>query len=189
MQLYKICAENGMIDGEIRLANKIFRGKGISKDINKAKELLQEGIESRKIRAFMTLGKINIKEGNVSEGVLNYLKAEEIFNTDNQDVDDYTMAIMYGEIARKYLSKNEDLYNPLKAIEYVDKALKGGVFCDAKAIGDLYYFGIGVDKDLEKAEFYYKIIADEEKCNECPSDCQNYCREQLYRIWRPNPIK
>lgn len=171
-----------MIESKIRLADKIFTGRGISKDINKAKELLHEGIESKKIMAFMTLGDINVKEGNLSAAILNYSKAEEIFKIDKQNIDEYTMAIMYGDLARIYLNKNEKVYNPVKAIEYVDKALEGDVFCDAKEIGDLYYYGIGIDKDLKKAEFYYKRIADEEMCNECSSDCNDYCRDQLYRI-------
>ncbi len=189
VQLFQICSENGIVDSKIRLADKMFMGEGISKDIKKAKELLEDGIESKKIMAFMLLGDINVKEGNLSEAILNYSKAEEIFKMDKQNVDEYTMAIMYGDLARIYLSKNKNVYNPLKAIEYVDKALEGDVYCNAKEIGDLYYYGIGVNKDLKKAEFYYKRVADEEMCNECPSNCNNYCRDQLYRIWRPNPIK
>lgn len=189
VHLFQLCAENGIVESKIRLADKFFMGEGVSKDINKAKELLQEGIQSRRIMAYMLLGDINVKEGNLSKAILNYSTAEEIFKIDKQNVDEYIMAIMYGDLARIYISKNENVYNPLKAIEYVDKALKEDVYCGARAIGDLYYYGIGINKDLKKAEFYYKRIADEEMCNECSYDCQNYCREQLYRIWRPNPIK
>lgn len=81
------------------------------------------------------------------------------------------MVIMYGDLVWIYILKNENVYNFLKVIEYVDKVLKEDVYCGVRVIGDLYYYGIGINKDLKKVEFYYKRIVDEEMCNECLYDC------------------
>lgn len=188
VKLFELCAESGMVDSEIRLADKLYRGEGVKKDVVRAKRLLEDGINNNKIMAYRLLGNINADEGNLSGAISCYLKAEKIFKTDKQDVDEYVMAIIYESLADIFLCKDKNVYNPLKAIEYTDKALKEDVFCTAKDIGDLYYYGTEVNKDLKKAEFYYKRIADEEQCNQCRDDCNNYCRNQLYRIWIENKV-
>lgn len=181
--IFEFCAREGMLDAQIRVADKLFRGQGIRKNIEKAKEILAETIKDNKILAFMLMGDILLMEHKKLDAVSYYLNAEKVFQTDNQNVSEYTMAIMYGKMSELFLDEEKEIHSPLKAIEYMDKALKEDVFCNAKSIGDVFYYGNGIEKNLKKAEFYYNRIVREEKCNGCMGKCNEYCRKQLYSIW------
>lgn len=85
----------------------------------------------------MLLGDILNKEGKKVEAINNYLEAEKIFLKDSQGISDYTMAIMYAGLSPLYLSEEENIKE--LAVKYMDKALKEDVFCNAKAIGDLFF--------------------------------------------------
>lgn len=182
-RIFELCASKGMLDAQIRVSDKLFRGQGIGKNIERAKELLAEAIKNNKVMAFMLMGDILLLEHKKVDAISYYLNTEKIFQTDNQNVSEYTMAIMYGKMSELYLDEEEEMYSPLKAIQYIDKALKQNVFCNSKAIGDLFYYGNGVEKDLKKAEFYYERIAREGLCNDCSGRCNEYCKRQLYSIW------
>jgi len=185
-RIFELCASKGMLDAQIRLADKLSLGQGIRRNIERAKELLVDAIKNNKVMAFMVMGDILLLEHEKVDAISYYLNAEKIFQTDKQDVSEYTMAIMYAQMAKLYLDEESEIYSPLKAIQYNDKALKQDVFCDSKAIGDLFYYGNGVEKDLKKAEFYYERIAREEICNDCITKCNEYCMKQLYSIWSFN---
>ncbi len=177
--LFELCASQGMLDAQIRVADKLFRGQGISKNSEKAKEILAEAIKNNKVMAWMLMGDILQLEHKKAEAIAYYLNAEKIFQTDNQNVSDYTMAIMYGKMSELYLDENKEIHNLLKSVQYLDKALKQDVFCNAKAIGDLFYYGNGIEKDLKKAEFYYERIAREDICDGCGGNCKKYCQKKI----------
>lgn len=180
--IFELCRSKGMLDAQIRVADKLFRGQGIERNITRAKEVLAEAIKNNKVMALMLMGDILLLEHKKVDAISYYLNAEEIFQNDNQNVSEYTMAIMYGKMSEVYLDEKEEIYSPLKAIQYTDKALKQNVFCNSKAIGDLYFYGNGVERDLKKAEFYYERIAKEKLCKNCNARCNEYCKRQLYSI-------
>lgn len=182
VELFELCSEAGMVDAKIRLADNYFRGNSVKHDSEKAKRLLNDAIFKNRIMAYILLGDILNKEGKKLEAIKNYLEAEKIFLNDDQGISDYTMAIMYSGLSTLYLSEEENIRNPNLAVKYMDKALEEDVFCNAKIIGDLFFYGKGVEKDYERAKFYYRRIVDEETCNTCGCDCLDYCVDKLISI-------
>lgn len=182
LKLFELCSEAGMIDAKIRLADNYFRGIGVTHDLEKAKDLLNSAILEKRIMAYILLGDILSKEGKKLEAINSYLEAEKIFIKDSQRISDYTMAIMYAGLSTLYLSEKEKIRNPELAIKYMDKALKEDVFCNAKAIGDMFFYGNGIEKDYERAKFYYRRIAEEDTCDTCECDCKDYCIDKLNSI-------
>lgn len=178
VKLFEICAEKGNIFAKTRLADCYVYGRGVNKDNDKAKELLSDPIKENDISACMLLGDIYKEEKEYKKAIEMYEKADEIYQEDNDKMDEYTMAIMYGDMAKLYLSEDINIYNPELGIEYLDKALKEGVFCNAKLAGD-YLFK---NKEYDRARYYYNIIANERMCDSCTSDCKDYCIQRLNSI-------
>lgn len=182
-RIFELCADSGMMESRMRIADKIFRGQGTVRNIQKVKELLSKLLKEKMITAFVLMGDIMYQENQIHEAILYYLKAEEEFGEDTQGVDEYYMAITYGKLVKLFLYEDSIVFNAQKAVYYMDKALKSNVFCNAKEVGDLFYYGKGMEKNIQKAEFYYERIASEEMCMDCNGKCNEYCQKQLYSIW------
>ena len=177
-KIFEICADNGIISAKVRLADCYVYGRSVKTDYKRATELLKEPLKENDISAYMLMGDIYNKNKEYDKAIEMYTECDNIYQKDKEQMDSYTMAIMYDQMAEIYLSDIKDVSNPELGIKYLDEALKEGLFCNAKLAGD-YMFK---EKNYDKAEYYYNIIANESMCDSCPSDCKDYCIQKLNSI-------
>ncbi|WP_420548590.1 caspase family protein [Curvivirga sp.] len=147
-RLYTLAADQGHEKAHVQLAYLHYYGKGIPKNVAKAKEILLKAQDFNNQYAYSLLGWIyENDESDIGSALPLYTKAAEL-----DDV--WSMR----RLARTYqYSKSHIDYE--KAVFWNEKAMQKGNGIATNDLGDLYENGRGVKQDTQKAiELYMKAI-------------------------------
>lgn len=125
-------------------------GKGVDKDVDKAKEYWISGYEKYDIKSSISLALLVIKS-DVSKTVSILTDAA---NTTNDPRPMF-------ELSKIYADKKLPIYDLKKSFEWSLMASKLGHIQSQAGLGIKYYYGDGTEKDLNEAIKWYTLSANE----------------------------
>jgi len=144
LELFEKCAEFN--DGECSyiLYENYFNGvQDIKKDTQKAVEFLKKSAELKYVDALEVLGEYYFTGKYVEK---NYNKAVELLK-ESIDLGNFDAYDVLGKIL---FDKNYEKYNISDALSYFKKATTSKYAM--KTLGSVYYYGNGVEKNIDEAE-------------------------------------
>ncbi|RUR07952.1 SEL1-like repeat protein [Legionella sp. km772] len=144
-------AANGNPKALTKLAGLYLAGKLVTKDVNKATELLTKAVEQNYTPAMVELGNLALTQGNSN-------KALDWFNMAAKQKDPEA----YLELAHAYLQEKSPIYDPNSGFLWTLKAAQEGFVPAQKELSALYQKGLGVAANQELAsEWAARAIQDE----------------------------
>jgi len=163
LEHYKKACNKGDFKSCFELGFIYENGKGVKKDINKAKELYEKACKAKLDKACIGLATIYIKIGNKEKGI-NLLR--NVCNNGNA----FSCELL-GEIyaLSKPPSLKESVKWHRKALELYKRDCENGDSLACDSVAFYYKSGVYVKKDIDKAiEFYRKacILDDYSDCSE-----------------------
>ena len=161
--LYEMSISLGNKKALCNLGWLYYNGQGVDKDDNKAKKLFNDAINAGEASAFYGLGYLFKENGDFQpaiEMLENLIKLHEEKDLKCKEVEwSYTLL---GDI---YIDEIKPM-NFKKGMLYYSKAIELGSSCAARSLGDIYYYGKGIEKDLDIAKKYYEQVIECENCLE-----------------------
>ncbi len=151
-------AANGNPKALTRLAQIYLIGKIVTKDVNKASELLNQAIDKNYAPAMLEMGGIALAQGDSN-------KAVEYFSRAAKQGDPEA----YLQLAHVYLQEQSPVYNPNIAFSWTLKAAQAGLNTAQKELSNLYQKGLGVSANQALADEWSKKAAEGEKAKSVSS--------------------
>lgn len=157
-QLFKsiisMCESSNSTIANVYLGRVYFYGKGVEKDVNKAKEYFEKAYKEHDINATVYLGFIYYYAKGAERDVSKALKyMTEAFDKERDKDAAYVIGCAY------YHGKDEIKTDYIKAREYFEAAAEQGDEDSKFYLGKIYYHGKGVKADFEKAREYFEECA------------------------------
>ena len=138
-------AKQGDSEAQLKLGMMYKYGEGVESDFDKAYKWLCESAKQKNPSALMLLGMLYLQDEHVKRNSKRAFEYLEMAAENGKYV-------IQGMIASIYkLAKNYS-----KAFEWYKKSSNVFIF-DPCGFGDLYHYGLGVEKNYEKAIELYKI--------------------------------
>jgi len=141
-------------DAQLDLADKYFKGEGVTKDYARVLEIVNPLANQGNTRAMNRLGTLYTHGLGVPK---NYAKALELL----QKSADKGYAGAQSNLGDAYFSGNGVLKNFAKAAKWYQKAADQGIAVAQNNLGILYFDGNGVPKNFAKAAEWYQKAADQ----------------------------
>lgn len=166
-KLYEIAIELGDKEAYSSLAWLYAAGDGVPRDNKKARELFEEAAKCNLVSGIIGVHS-TYRFVDMYKEAIDVLE-DVIFRYENHNEEFDVIGSIYDVLGLAYTldttEKNID-----KAIQCFNKALDLEYTCSYRELGDLYYYGNGVEVDLEKArECYVKSV----NCSTCGEHCKN----------------
>ncbi len=172
LKWYKAAAEKGEMDAQYCLADMYYFGRdGVEKDLQEALKWYRAAAESGNRSAIYTLGHMYYYGDGVEQ---DYNQAYYWFDKDGfRELPYYICADMYFYVDKHYES----------AFRLYESALEQGVDFAAYKIGEMYYYGLGVEQDYAKAFEYLKYYNGEfdEGCIDLAPANVHYMLGEMYK--------
>lgn len=132
-------------EAQLMMADLYMRGSMVSKDLTKARELINLAIDKRYLPAYFLMGELSYLENNYKEAQQWYTKAASA---------DYIPAIL--QLSKFYSDKKNEMFNQHEAFLWMLKASQLGSSKACLALSDMYKNGVGVNADDSLAESFKK---------------------------------
>ena len=145
-------ANNGNPKAQTKLAGIYLTGKLVTKDVNKATELLTQAIAQNYLPAMWDMASINLTQGNTNKALEWYKMAAS-----HNDPEAYL------QLAHAYLQEKSPLYDPNAGYLWTLKAAQEGLVNAQKDLASLYQKGLGVAANPSLAEEWTKRATEDEK--------------------------
>lgn len=136
-------AEQGNFNAQIKLAELYVNGQGVTKDLAKAKSLVEKSAHENYPPAMFIYGEIARKEGDNAKAKDWLTKAGEKQNIKAQTT-----------LAELYLDKKNPLYDEKLGFNWMLKAAQNGSKEAQKAVAKFYKDGKGIASNLELAQYW-----------------------------------
>ena len=150
---YRLAAEQGYAEAQLRLSNFYLRGKGVEKDAAEAMKWLRAAAEREHPVAQNTLG-LNISAGVAEEK--NDREAARWFRAAAEHGYSYGQ-LNIGLCLRDGIGTDQNL---AASFSWFKKAAGQGLSEASAELASMYEQGLGVQQDLQKANSIYKQLAE-----------------------------
>ena len=144
---YEKAAKKGHVEAAMRLSMMYAQGRGVEKDDKKTFQYMEQAATSNNMNALYNMGRC-YEEGIGVKPDLS--KALEWYKKAAAQGDFRAMCFM----AAQFLSGELLPYEPKKAFQLFEKAANAQIPAAQYNLSVLYRYGEGVEKDIEKADFW-----------------------------------
>ena len=145
-------AANGNPKALTKLAGLYLTGKSVTKDVNKATELLNKAIAQNYAPAMWEMGNLALTQGNNTKALEWFNMAATQHNPE-----------AYLQLAHAYLQEKSPIYDPNSGFLWTLKAAQDGSVSGQKELSALYQKGQGVAANQSLADEWAKRAAQDEK--------------------------
>lgn len=152
--------DSGSKIGDIRCDQRLgiiyYNGEGVSRDLDKAIKYIEKAAANKSPHAMYMLGIAYLRQNKFGEDTLKVTKKllDEAYELKSAYAAEYLAFLMLND------KKSGKEINEKKLLEYLEFGFESGIVGSLFQYGYIYENGIAVEKDLEKAYYYYKNAAD-----------------------------